>query len=242
MLDRIRFVLVGTTHPGNVGACARAMKNMGLSDLALVAPAEFPHPDASARAAGAEDLLAAARVHPDLASAIADCELVVASSGRRRGLAWPELAPRELAARCAALAAPARCAVVFGPERTGLTNEQLGSASAVVAIPADPGYPSLNLAAAAQVLAYELRLAALAERAPLAAEGAPIPLASAAELEAYYARLEVALAECGFLDRDHPRHLMQRIRRLVNRAQPDRSEINILQGIVTALRPPRVGG
>lgn len=240
MLDRIRFVLVATSHPGNIGACARAMKNMGLSDLALVAPARFPDAEASARAAGAEDLLAAARVHDTLAAAVADCSLVVATSARRRDLEWPTLSPRALAARIAGLPADARCAVVFGPERIGLDNEQLAQAGVLVEIPANPEYSSLNLGAAVQVIAYECRLAALAAiDAPAAvAEAREGPAASHAELESYYARLEPALLRAGFIDPANPRHLMRRIRRLYARAQPDRDELNILQGMLNALAAP----
>lgn len=240
MLDRIRFVLVATSHPGNIGACARAMKNMGLRDLALVAPARFPDPEAVARAAGAADLLATATVHGSLAAAVADCALVVATSARRRSLGWPTLTPRGLAARIAALPADARCAVVFGPERVGLDNDQLAQAGALVEIPANPDYSSLNLGAAVQVIGYECRLAALAladapASSPQAREG---PVASHAELESYYARLEPALLRAGFIDPANPRHLMRRIRRLYARAEPDRDELNILQGMLNALAPP----
>lgn len=237
MLDRIRFVLVATSHPGNIGACARAMKNMGLRDLALVAPARYPDAEASARAAGAEDLLAAARVHDTLAAAVADCSLVVATSARRRGLEWPTLSPRALAARIAGLPADARCAVVFGPERIGLDNEQLAQAGVLVEIPANPEYSSLNLGAAVQVIAYECRLAA-SDAPAAAAEAREGPAASHAELESYYARLEPALLRAGFIDPANPRHLMRRIRRLYARAQPDRDELNILQGMLNALAAP----
>jgi TrmH family RNA methyltransferase len=239
MLDRVRFVLVGTTHPGNIGATARAMRNMGLGDLALVRPAVAPDdPEAQARAAGGADVLARATVHADLASAVADCALVIGTSGRRRSLDWPELGPREFAQAAHALPAAARIAVVFGPERIGLDNEELARCTHLLFIPADPAYPSLNLAQAAQLVAWELRMAA----AP--APGAPVarvPLASHAELEAYYARLEHALTANGFLDPDNPRHLMRRIRRMYGRAGLDQNEINILQGILTSLTedPPR---
>lgn len=231
----VRFVLCDTSHPGNVGAVARAMKTMGLADLALVAPREFPHPEATARAAGAEDLLARARVHATLDEALADRTLVVATSARRRTIPVPELAPRALAERLAREGAGTRCAVLFGAERTGLTNEQLDRASLLCAIPADPGYASLNLAAAAQIVAYELRVAALAGAAPAAADEDAAPPADAAEVEAYYRRLEQALAGSGFLDQENPRHLMRRLRRLYNRAGLDQNEVRILHGIVSAL-------
>lgn len=236
----VRFVLCRTSHPGNIGAVARAMKTMGLDDLALVAPAMFPHPDATARAAGAEDLLARATVHATLADAIADRELVVATSARRRTIPWPELAPRALGERLAGEGRATRCAVLFGAERIGLTNSELDRASHLVVIPANPEYSSLNLAAAAQIIAYELRVAALAVAAmrgsdATAAQAADAPPADAAELEAYYQRLEQVLAGSGFLDEENPRHLMRRLRRLYNRASLDQNEVRILHGIVTAL-------
>ena len=238
----VRFVLCDTSHPGNIGAVARAMKNMGLSDLALVAPHEFPHPDATARAAGADDLLAQARVHATLDQAIADRTLVVATSSRRRTIAWPELTPRALAARLVDEGGALRCAVLFGTERVGLSNQQLDRASHLIVIPANPDYPSLNLAAAALLIAYELRVAMLARAGVAATEDPahaagddPVPPASAAETEAYYQRLETVLAGSGFLDRENPRQLMRRLRRLYNRAGLDQNEIRILHGIVSAL-------
>lgn len=232
----VRFVLCDTSHPGNIGAVARAMKTMGLADLALVAPKEFPHPEASARAAGAEDLLAQTRVHATLDAALADRTLVVATSSRRRTIPVPELTPRALAERLAGEAGTARCAVLFGAERTGLTNAQLDRASQLCVIPANPDYASLNLAAAAQIIAYELRVATLdAAALPRATDEDDAPPADAAEVEAYYRRLERALAGSGFLDQDNPRHLMRRLRRLYNRAGLDQNEVRILHGIVSAL-------
>jgi len=236
----VRFVLCDTSHPGNVGAVARAMKTMGLADLALVAPKEFPHPDATARAAGAEDLLARARVHATLDEALADRTLVVATSSRRRTIPCPELVPRQLAERLACERGATRCAILFGAERTGLTNDQLDRASQLCVIPANPDYASLNLGAAAQILAYELRLAALAQDAgaldgDAAPDDAAAPPADAAEVEAYYRRLEASLAGSGFLDTDNPRHLMRRLRRLYNRAGLDQNEVRILHGIISAL-------
>jgi tRNA/rRNA methyltransferase/tRNA (cytidine32/uridine32-2'-O)-methyltransferase len=233
----VRFVLCDTSHPGNIGAVARAMKCMGLADLALVAPKDFPHPEATARAAGAEDLLARARVHATLDEALADRTLVVATSARRRTIPVPELAPRALAERLAGEAGTTRCAVLFGAERTGLTNPQLDRASHLCVIPGDPAYASLNLAAAAQIVAYELRVAALAGAAPPRAAAAEddAPPADAAEVEAYYRRLEQVLARSGFLDEDNPRHLMRRLRRLYGRAGLDQNEVRILHGIVSAL-------
>lgn len=245
----VRFVLCDTSHPGNIGAVARAMKTMGFADLALVAPREFPHPEATARAAGADDVLAGARVHADLDGALADRTLVVATSSRRRTIRWPELSPRALGARVAGAGqvGGVRCAVLFGAERTGLTNAQLDRASHLCVVPANPEYASLNLAAAAQIIAYELRVAALgpepggegASNDEDEPDAAPVPPADAAEVEAYFRRLEPALAASGFLDRENPRHLMRRLRRLYNRAHLDQNEVRILHGILSALLAER---
>lgn len=240
MLDRVRCVLVGTTHAGNLGASARALKNMGLSDLALVRPEVAPDdPEAVARAAGAADLLARARVLPDLDSAVADCALVAGSSSRRRSLAWPELGPREFAAEVAGLPAGARAAVVFGPERIGLDNEELARCTHLLVIPAAAEYPSLNLAQAVQLVSWELRSAAAQPASPPAPTERGARLATHAELEAYYQRLEPVLRASGFLTADNPRHLMHRLRRLYGRARLDHNEINILHGILTALTDAR---
>lgn len=236
MLERVRCVLVGTTHAGNLGASARALKNMGLGDLALVRPeVASDDPEAVARAAGAADLLASARTFPDLGSAVADCALVVGSSSRRRSLAWPELGPREFAAEVAGLPAGARAAVVFGPERIGLDNEELARCTHLMVIPAAAEYPSLNLAQAVQLVSWELRMASAAPVPSPAPAEQGARLATHAELEAYYQRLEPALRARGFLDADNPRHLMHRLRRLYGRARLDHNEINILHGILTAL-------
>lgn len=222
------MVLVGAQHPGNVGAAARAMKTMGLDDLALVAPRAFPHPEADALAAGAGDLLRRARVFPTLDAAIADCAHVAGTTARRRYLAATAVTPRQWAERIATGRGPV--ALLFGRERTGLTNAELARCQALIHIPANPDYPSLNLAQAVQVLAYELRLAA-AVPAPL---GQHLP-ARQAELEAFYQHLERALVAIGFLNPRHPRRLMSRLRRLFGRAAPDAGEINILRGILSAV-------
>ncbi len=237
-LNRIRVVLVETSHPGNIGAVARAMKNMGLSDLALVAPRAFPHAEATARASGADDLLARAWVMPSLDAAIADCSLVVGASARSRTIPWPLMLPRDCARRMQAEAAGgAKVALVMGREKSGLSNAELERCQVHVHIPANPDYPSLNLAAAVQVLAYELRMAALEAGSALPA-GKVLerdqPLATAAEREGLYAHFERALAALDFYDPDNPRQLMRRLRRLFNRAELDRMEVNILRGILAA--------
>ena len=234
----VRIVLVGTTHPGNIGATARAMKNMGLEELWLVAPRHFPHADALARASGAEDLLAAARVVSTLDEALADCGFVAGASARPRTIEMETLAPRACAARLLSESRTGEAAVVFGPEQSGLSNEDLDRCRVLLSIPAEPAFSSLNLAMAVQIACYELRLAA-AGREARAAPARDVPLASNAELERFYAHLEQVLAASGFLDPGNPRYLMRRLRRLFGRAEPDMNEINILRGILASLDPDR---
>lgn len=239
MLDRlqqVRIVLVETTHPGNIGAAARAMKTMGLSDLRLVQPRHFPNAEAEARASGAEDVLASAQVFATLEDAVSDCARVVGTSARTRKLAWPELDPRSCGTTLMEVAAEAPVALVFGRERTGLTNAELDRCTEVVIIPANPDYSSLNLGAAVQVLSYELRMAALASVAP-AIRAPESPAATHDELERFYRHLESVLAASEFLDKRSPEQLMRRVRRLYGRAGLDRNEVQILRGMLTALAP-----
>ena len=239
------MVLVDTSHPGNIGAAARAMKTMGLARLDLVTPRSFPDAEATARASGADDVLERARVHEDLAAAVADCHLVLGTTARSRTLAWPTLAPRAAAARVLAHAAGGeRVALVFGREKSGLSNQELGLCHAAIKIPTAPDYASLNLAAAVQILAYELRLAAPGGQPPVAAQrDESHPPATAAEMAGFLTHLEQVLTDIGFLNPAQPRLLMRRLRRLYQRAQPDRNEVNILRGILSAVqaavkRPP----
>lgn len=234
--DTIRVVLVGTTHPGNIGASARAMKTMGLGELVLVRPKQYPCAEATAMASGADDVLYRARVVDDFEQALVGCVLVVGASARRRGLSCPELEPRAAARRLLDTAARAPVALVFGRESSGLSNDELDRCHFMVRIPADPDYASLNLAASVQVLAYELRMAALEDRPPEIPEALPAP---AEDLERFYDHLQAVLLEVGFLDPANPRHLMRRLRRLFNRARPDDNEINILRGILTAIQGRR---
>jgi TrmH family RNA methyltransferase len=233
----IRIVLVDPHHPGNIGATARAMKNMGLRELHLVRPKLFPHAEAVARASGADDILVAARVHEELEAAIADCGLVVGTSARQRHLPWDLTEPRECAARIVQDARAGQVAVVFGSERFGLTNEELARCNLLVTIPTSSEYSSLNLAMAVQVIAYEIWLA-MRPGAP-AATPREVPLASAAEMQRLYAHIETVLDEIDFRDRTGGGHLMARIRRLFNRAQLDQNEMNILRGILTAVQAKR---
>ncbi|MDR2877970.1 MAG: RNA methyltransferase [Chromatiales bacterium] len=238
-IDRINIVLVGTTHPGNIGAVARAMKNMGLARLHLVQPRIFPSSEATARAAGADDVLGAATVYDSLDEAVADCVLVIGASARPRAIGCPMLAPREAAAQVAA-EGRGQVAIVFGREHSGLSNEELDRCHYQLHIPSDPQFSSLNVAAAAQIVCYELRLACIDASAGTNGDASIDADAGEVigqqEMERYYAHLETVLTELGFLDPANPRHLMRRLRRLYHRARPDRNEINILRGILTAVQ------
>ena len=235
--SHVRIVLVGTSHPGNIGAVARAMKNMGLESLHLAAPeAPFPSPEAQARASGADDVLEGAVIHADLDRALADCGYALGLSARLRSLPWPVVEPREAAALALAKAAEAPVALVFGREKSGLTNEELARCQALVHIPANPEYSSLNLAMAAQIMAYEIRLAARADAPGDQVVSEHLP-ATLEDMEHFYGHLESAMVGAGFLNPENPRHLMRRLRRLFNRAHPDQNELNILRGILSALAP-----
>jgi TrmH family RNA methyltransferase len=236
-VSAITFVLVDPHHPGNIGATARAMKNMGFTDLRLVRPWSFPHAEATARAAGAEDVLENAGVFEDLEAAIADCAMVVGTSARSRYLSFELVEPRECAQRVQVAAQTSRVAMVFGAERMGLTNVELARCNLLVTIPTDPGYSSLNLAMAVQVITYELHLAI---RAGSPSQPEPeVPLATAAEMSRLYVHIEEVLEQIEFHDRNGGGHLMARIRRLFNRAAPDQNEMNILRGILTAVQAKR---
>jgi tRNA (cytidine32/uridine32-2'-O)-methyltransferase len=229
----IRFVLVETTHTGNLGAAARAMKTMGLSRLALVNPKQPPDAEALARAAGADDLLERAGIHPDLGDALAGCRLAIGASARLRSLEWPVLEPPEAARLLLAEAAQGEVALVFGRESSGLANAELARCHYLVHIPTDPAFGSLNLAAAVQVLAYEIRRAWREGRGERLAE-TPRELASAGEMEGFHAHLAQTLSDIGFADPERSVRLLMRLRRLFNRARPDRVELNILRGILSA--------
>ncbi len=236
-LERIRIVLVATSLGGNIGGCARAMKNMGLRRLVLVAPQDFPSSDATARAAGAEDVLSGARVCASLEEAVADCQLVIGTSARDRRIPWPRLSPDEAARRAVAASSSQEVAIVFGRERTGLTNDELDRCQALVTIPTDPEFASLNLACAVQVVAYEIYRAARVSGASTdTADELGEPRASQAEVERFYRHLEQAMIETGFLDPRNPRLLMRRLTRLFNRVDLTVNEVNILRGILTAFQ------
>lgn len=245
-MAEIRIVLVEPSHPGNIGAAARAMMNMSLRSLVLVRPRQFPHPEASARASGAEAVLASARVVDSVAQAVAGCGFIAATTSRERDQYFRVLEAREAARRIAVESEHAPAAVLFGAERTGLTNEDLESSHVLVRIPADAAYASLNLAMAVQIMGYELFLAARErppERAAAAAALASArvtPLATPAEMERLYAHLAEVMEEVGFRDRTQSgTHLMGRIRRFLQRAELDENEANILRGLLTAIQQRR---
>ena len=239
---RIRVVLVATQHPGNIGSVARAMLNMGLRQLVLVRSDKYPHSQATAMAASAVEILENARVVETLEEAVSDCAWVVGSSARPRHLGDEPLTPWNAAARLAELGQRENVALVFGCERTGLTNEEIERCNATVRIPANPGYSSLNLAHAVQVMSYEVRKAVLPE-APKVSSKTDHPWyapPSAEDMELFYQHMERVLIQTGFLVPDNPRILMRRLRQLYNRAQPDRNELNILRGILTSVETPKV--
>jgi TrmH family RNA methyltransferase len=234
----IRFVLVDTSHPGNIGAVARAMKNMGLHDLWLVNPREFPNPEATARASGADDVLASARVVASLPEAIADCGLVLGTTARTREQHFRVLEARAAGERIVAEAHHGPVAVLFGTERFGLSNEHLLAAHALLRIPANPAYESLNIAMAAQLIAYEIRMAQ--HQPGSSVPEREVPLATGGQMEQFYAHLSQVMEETGFRDRTQSgTHLMGRIRRLFNRAELDGNEVNILRGLLTSVQNKR---
>lgn len=233
MLNRIRIVLIGTSHPGNIGSTARAMKTMGLKELYLVSPVQFPHAKANEMASGAVDVLETATIVTELDEAIADCSLVVGTSARSRTIPWPVLTPRELAEKAAQETTVGKVAVVFGREQSGLTNEELQRCHFHVQIPSDSEYSSLNLAAAVQVIAYELRVASQLDAN---FEKWDYHFVSSNDMERFFVHLEQVLIELDFLNPKAPRQLMTRLRRLFNRARLDEMEMNILRGILSTVQ------
>ncbi|HEY8266519.1 MAG TPA: RNA methyltransferase [Steroidobacteraceae bacterium] len=232
MSAAIRIVLVDTSHPGNIGACARAMKNMGLESLVLVRPQAYPDAEATARASGAVDLLARARVCAGVDEAIGDCGLVLGTTARSRSANWRVLDARVAAAEAVAAAAAKPVAILFGGERNGLANEALERCQALVRIPADDAYDALNLAQAVQILCYEIRMAM-----PAASSGAGglAALATADEMQALQAHVERVMRLSGFMHAGNAVQLGARVRRLMARALPDDGEVRILRGWLAAI-------
>jgi len=237
-LNRVRIVLCGTSHPGNIGASARAMKTMGLTALHLVNPMRFPAADADAMASGAVDLLKTAIVCGSIDEALAGTVFAVACTARSRDLSHPVLTARETGARLVREAAHGAVALVFGPEQTGLTAREVSRCGAIGMIPANPDYASLNLAAAVQVFAYEVRQAA---EAVASYPQQPYEAASYEEVEFFFRHLERTLYDIEFLDPKQPKRLMQRLRRLFHRTRLEKEEVNILRGILSAAQKPTKG-
>ncbi len=233
-LDRVRVVLNRPSHPGNIGAAARAMKTMGLSRFYLVEPRRFPDAEATTRASGALDVLEQATVCASLDEALAGTVLAAALTSRRRDLSLPPLTPREAAPQILAETVLGEVALVFGAETSGLTNDELDRCQMMVMIPANPDYASLNLAAAVQVLSYELRTASQVGTGPAAEPG---NWAGLEEIEGVFGHLEQVMIASGFLDPASPKRLMHRLRRLFARTRLEREEVNILRGILTSLDP-----
>lgn len=239
LAQQIRIVLVHTTHPGNIGAVARAMKNMGLSELYLVSPKEFPSERAEWRAANAQDVLTGARVVSTIDEALQGCGLVVGTSARDRRIPWPLFNPRECGQRAVAEAATHPVAILFGREDRGLTNEELQKCHYHVHIPANEAYSSLNMAMAVQVICYEIRMAALASADQLQASPDShwdMPPAKAEEMELFFQHLEQLMVEVGFHEPENPRQTLTRLRRMFNRIRMDRMELNILRGMFSAIQ------
>ncbi len=231
-LSSIRVVLVRTTHPGNIGSAARAIKNMGMAQLALVAPKRFPDPEATALASGADDVLGNAKVFGSLTDAIGDCVAAFALSARLREWGPQVVSVREAAMDAIAHSQEGPIAFVFGNEASGLSNEELLACQHHVRIPTDPAWSSINLAQAVQIVAYELRMAATGGAMP---EARTEPKATVSDLEGLYGHLKEAATDCGFLDPANPGRLDERFRRLFGRGRVEREEVNILRGLLKAL-------
>ena len=232
MLKNIRIVLISTSHPGNIGATARAMKNMCLERLSLVSPKHYPSDEAVARASGADDLLARAEVFDSLDEALAGCRLVIGASARLRRVEWPMQEPRECAAKLVNEAQVGEVALLFGRESSGLSNEELDRCHYLVHIPTNHLYSSLNVASAVQVLAYELLLASRSKE--VTKDETLRPVATAGQMEGFHQHLQQALVDIGFSDPRQSEKLLRRLRVLFNKARPDMDELNILRGILSA--------
>ena len=233
-LSKVRIVMVHTTHPGNIGAAARAMKNMGLSDLVLVAPKVFPSGEANARASGADDILASARVVDSLEEALLDRELVIGASARLRSISWPQMDPK--AASEKVIVSGLRTAILMGREHSGLTNEEMERCHFLLHIPSNPEYTSLNVASALQVIAYELFVRS---QAGIPSEDIPQDQrwATGEAMESFYGHLQRLLEEVEFLHATkHEESILRRIRRIFNRAALEEQEVHLLRGILTRIQ------
>jgi TrmH family RNA methyltransferase len=232
LLSHIKIVLVETSHSGNIGATARAMKNMTMTNLCLVKPKLFPCAEATARAAGSDDLLARAVVYDSLSEAVADCQLVIGASARGRSISWPELTPREVAEKVVVPKAKQKVAIVFGRENSGLKNHELDLCQFLLRIPCNSEYSSLNVAAAVQVVCYELFVATGIKNDSIVGDKGEEPLATATQMELFYEHLHQTLLDIDFLRPDKAKSMMRRLRRIYNRTLLDSKEVDILRGIL----------
>lgn len=240
MSDKIKIVLVETSHPGNIGAAARAMKTMGLKKLTLVRPKDYPCVEATARAAGADDVLARAAVVETLKEAIEDTSYVLGTSARLRTLRWPGIEPRKAATESVeAIAKGGSVALVFGRESSGLSNEELSLCHKLIHIPVNPDYSSLNLAAAVQIICYELRILMTSDNPPQIQDDSGEPPATAGDMESFIQQLEQTLIHIDYLDPVNPRKSMPRLRRLFHRARMSRNEVSLLRGILKQIEKIR---
>ena len=242
-LDRLRIVMINTSDSGNLGAAARAMKTMGISQLVLVQPKEFPTAKATARAAGAADLLCSARVVETLDEAIGDCQLVLGTSARMRTIPWPLINPREAAVRVINEPEGADIAILFGREDSGLNNEELRRCHLHICIPGNEAYSVLNVGAAIQVICYEMRMAALEQAGAVEVQANPDglrdwdqPLVSSEDLERLLTHFEEVMLEIDFFDPSNPKQLLTRLRRFFMRNRMDRLELNLLRGILSTVQ------
>ena len=233
MLSNFKIVLVETSHPGNIGGVARAMKNMKMQELCLVSPKIFPSADATSRASGADDLLSSAVVYDTLQEAVADCQIVLGASARDRTISWPELTARECAEKFVVKAgAEEKIAIVFGRENSGLKNHELDLCHFLLRIPCNEEYSSLNLAAAVQVVCYELFVASGQKVESSIGDRDDESLATMQQMELFYEHLQQTLADIGFLHVDKSQSIMRRLRRIFNRVAMDTKEVDILRGIL----------
>jgi tRNA (cytidine32/uridine32-2'-O)-methyltransferase len=232
LLSHIKIVLVETTHPGNIGAVARAMKNMKMSNLWLVSPKIFPSADATSRASGADDVLAKATVCSSLHEAIADCQLVIGASARSRTITWPEITPRQCAEKVVINEPNQKVAIIFGRENSGLKNHELDLCHFLLRIPCNGKYSSLNIASAVQVVCYELFVATGTQETVTVGDKGECPLATGMQMESFYTHLYEALTDIGFMHPDKSKSIMRRLRRIYNRIQLDTKELDILRGIL----------
>ncbi len=232
LLSNIRIVLVETTHPGNIGAVARAMKNMCMDRLYLVSPKHFPSADATARASGADDVLSQAIICDSLEQAITDCSLVIGASARSRTISWPELSPKDCAVKLNTMQTPEQTAIVFGRENSGLKNHELDLCRFLLKIPCNHEYSSLNLAAAVQVVCYELFASTENQVNSKVGDQGEFQPATIEQMESFYTHLQQTLIDIDFMQPGRSKSIMRRLRRIYNRIQLDNKEIDILRGIL----------